>query len=88
MGADVVFGEAGAVAHAHHCADLLAEALVRDADDRGLGDVGVLVQRGLDLGRVDVLAAADDDVLQPVDDVEVARRRRAGRGRRCGTIRR
>ena len=57
---------------AHHCADLLAEALVGDADDRGLGDVGVLVQRGLDLGRVDVLSAADDDVLQPIDDVEVA----------------
>ena len=42
------------------------------ADDGGLGDVGVLVERGLDLGRVDVLAAADDHVLEAVDDVEVA----------------
>ena len=56
----------------HDGADLLAESLVGHADDRGLGHVGVLVERGFDLGRVDVLAAADDDVLQPVDDVEVA----------------
>ena len=45
---------------------------MRDADDRRLGDVGVLVERSLDLGGVDVLAAADDDVLQPVDHVQVA----------------
>ena len=62
----------GSVAHAHHRADLFAVALVGDADDGGFGDVGVLVERGLDLGRVDVLAAPDDDVLQAVDDVEVA----------------
>ena len=68
----VVAEDRGAVAHTDHGAHLLADALVGDADDRGLGDVGMLVERGLDLGGVDVLAAADDDVLQPVDDVEVA----------------
>jgi len=31
-------------------------------------------QGGLDLGRVDVLAAGDDQVVAPVDDVEVALR--------------
>ncbi len=61
-----------AVADADDRADLLAEPFVGHADDRGFGDVRVLVQRGFDLGGVDVLAAADDDVLQAVDDVEVA----------------
>jgi hypothetical protein len=32
----------------------------------------VLGQHALDLGRVDVLATADDHVLDPVGDVEVA----------------
>src|SRR4051812_30956827 len=64
--------ERRAVAHADDGTDLLAETIVRDADDRGLGDVGVLVERGFDLGRVDVLATADDDVLDAVDDEQVA----------------
>ena len=53
-------------------ADLLAEGLVRDADDGGLGDGGVLVEHLLDLARVDVQPAADDQVLLAVDDEEVA----------------
>ena len=32
----------------------------------------MLVERSFDLGGVHVLAAANDDVLEPVDDVEVA----------------
>src|SRR3954463_13959614 len=52
--------------------DLLAEGLVRDADHRRLADVRVLVDDLLDLARVDVEAAADDDVLLAVDDVVVA----------------
>ena len=72
MGADSRRRAGGTVAHTDHGAHLLAHALVGDADGRGLGDVGVLVEGGLDLGGVDVLTAADDDVLQPVDDVEEA----------------
>src|SRR5256885_1661357 len=50
----------------HNGPDLLAEYLVGDADDGGVGDRGMLVQRRLDLDAVDVLAAADDHVLGPV----------------------
>jgi hypothetical protein len=45
---------------------------VRDADHGGLGDRRVLVEDLLDLTRVDVVAAADDQVLLAVDDEEVA----------------
>ena len=48
--------------------DVLAEALVGDAEHGRLGHVGVLVDRGLDLGAVHVLAAAQHHVLGPVDD--------------------
>src|SRR5659263_285624 len=48
--------------------DLFAEPLVRAADDGGLGDGGVGVEDLLDLARVDVVAAADDQILLPVDD--------------------
>ena len=51
-------------------------------------DGRVLEQRGLDLGAVDVLAAADDHVLGPVDDVDEALVVDAGRCRRCGASRR
>ena len=45
---------------------------MRDPDDRHLGHGRVLVQRLLDLPRVDVVPAADDQLLLPVDDEEVA----------------
>ena len=51
---------------------LLAVALVGDADDLHVLDVGVGEQELLDLPRVHVLAAADDHVLDPPDDVDVA----------------
>ena len=53
-------------------ADLLAQVVVLDADHGDLGDGVVLVERLLDLARVDVVAAADDQVLLAVDDEEVA----------------
>src|ERR1700722_17537618 len=56
----------------HDGGDLFAERLVRHADDRGLGDRGVLVQHLLDLPRVDVVTAADDHVLLAVHDEEEA----------------
>ena len=43
----------------------LAPAVVRDADDDGADDARVLAGDRLDLGRGDVQAAADDQVLQP-----------------------
>src|SRR5580765_3134845 len=54
--AHLLFGDLDAVADTHHCTHLLAEAVVRNADDRGLGDVGMLVQRRFDFGGIDVLA--------------------------------
>ena len=42
------------------------------ADDRRVGDLRVAEEHLLDLGRDDVLAAADDHVVDPVLDVEEA----------------
>lgn len=53
--------------HAH-----FAEVGVRHADDRALGHAGHLVDVALDLRRVDVVAAADDQVLAAADDGDVA----------------
>ena len=50
----------------------LPPPLVRQAHDRGLLDRRVTQQRALDLDRRDVLAAADDHVLDPVADLDVA----------------
>ena len=44
---------------------------VRHGNDSCLGDVCVLQEHGLDLGRGDVEAADDNDVLLAVDDTEV-----------------
>ena len=54
----------------HHRAGLLAQRLVRDADHGGVHHGGVVVEDVLDLDAVDVLAAADQHVLGPVDDEE------------------
>src|ERR1700688_3381484 len=42
------------------------------AHDRRLGDGGMLVDRLLDQARIDLVAARDDDLLEAVDDEEVA----------------
>src|SRR6266508_1815464 len=66
-----VLGRRGRVGlELHDRLDLLAEHLVRDADDGGVDDIGMLEQGLLDLDAVHVLAAADDHVLRPVDEVE------------------
>ena len=50
----------------------LAEALVRQADDRHVLDRLVVMEKVLHLHRIDVLATADDDVLLAVDQVDEA----------------
>src|SRR4051812_19479857 len=52
--------------------ELLAVLLVGDTDDLGIDDVGMGVEELLDLARVDVLAAADDHVLDAAGDLHVA----------------
>ena len=51
---------------------LLAADRVRPADDRRRGDARVLEQHLLDVAGEDVHPAADDEVLLPVDQPEVA----------------
>src|SRR5207244_12882676 len=48
----------------------LPEAVVGAPDRDRLADVGVGLEHALDLGRGDVLAAADDDVLEAAHDRE------------------
>ena len=50
----------------------LAPLLVRQADDRRFLHRGMAQQHALDLDRRDVLAAADDHVLEAVADLDVA----------------
>jgi len=52
--------------HAH-----FAEVRVRHAHQRAFGHAGQLVDVALDLGRVDVVAATDDQVLAAADDVDI-----------------
>ena len=52
--------------------DDLAPLLVGETDDRDVGDGVVLAQHFLDLGRCDVLAAADDRVVGAALDEQVA----------------
>ena len=60
--------EADAVVQHDDGDDFLAEPVVWLADDGGLADAGVGEQDFLDLARVDVVPAADHQVLGPVDD--------------------
>ncbi len=53
-------------------AELLPHQRVGDAHHLHVGDLGMAVEEFLDLARIDVLAAADDHVLDPPDDVAVA----------------
>ena len=55
-----------------HRRRLLAQRAVRHADQRAVGHRGMRVEHVLDLGRIDVLAAADHHVLGAVDDVDEA----------------
>src|SRR5439155_16413052 len=67
-----VFVDGGAVAQPDDGTHLFPQLGVREADHGDVADVGVLEQGALDLGGVDVLAPADDDVLDAVDHVEPA----------------
>src|SRR5262245_52424822 len=60
------------VAEHHERVRRLAPLLVRQPDDRHLHHRRVAQQDALDLQRGDVLAAADDHVLDPVTDLRVA----------------
>lgn len=60
--------DAGLRAHPDDRRDLLAEHRVRDTEHRRVLDVRVVVQDGLDLHAVHVLAAPDHQVLDPVHD--------------------
>ena len=57
------------------CADDLAPALVGQAHDRRLGDGGMAVKDLFDLGGEEILAAADDHVLEAADDLGSSRAR-------------
>jgi hypothetical protein len=53
-----------------NCAARLPEALIRNPDDRGFADLVEFVEKVLDLCRIDILAARDVHVVQPVFDVD------------------
>src|SRR5215210_978950 len=72
VGLQLVLVDRLALLQHHRGAHLLAELVVRHADHGRLLDRRVLVQHLLDLARVDVVAATDDQVLLAVDDEEVA----------------
>lgn len=57
--------------HAVIAASRLSAKAVLDGDDRGFVDAGVGVEQLLDLSGVDILAHADDHVLEPVHDIDV-----------------
>src|SRR6185437_5275110 len=50
----------------------LAAIRVGYADDNGLRHFRVLVERLLDEARIDLIARGDDDILDAVDDEEIA----------------
>src|SRR5262249_17037057 len=50
----------------------LAPLIVGHAHHRHLEDLGMLCEHALDLGRIDVLAAADDHVVLAIDQMQEA----------------
>ena len=73
-GDHLIFVEAHAFPPADPHAELLAVARIGQAEGLDVGDGGMRVEKLLDLAGINVLAAADDHVLQPPDDVAVALR--------------
>src|SRR3546814_16744518 len=71
MRPELVSGDVGVVDRSNEGHDHLAPVLIRLADHRALAHCGVRRQHGLDLDRVDVLAAPDDHVLAATGQVEV-----------------
>src|SRR3954447_18160397 len=70
--AQLVLGDVLTILQRDRGADLFPQLGVRHAEHGGLGHRGMLVEDLLDLARVDVVAAADDQLLLAVDDEEVA----------------
>ena len=52
--------------------DLIAPILVRNADHGAFDDGVMLIDGVLHLGRIDVLAARDDHILDPIHDIDKA----------------
>src|SRR5258708_7797301 len=71
-GQDLVGARLGVVTQDDEGDHLLAVPRVGPADHRGLGHRRVFEQHFLDVARVNVEAAADDQVLLAINDVEVA----------------
>src|SRR5262245_50964983 len=72
IGGDLAQGERFPFAGNHHGAATLHEPRVGHGHDGHAGDLGMRVEEILDLDHGDVLAAADDDVLAPPGDRDVA----------------
>ena len=71
-----------------HGVNRLSPLLVRDADGGHILDLGMSAENLLHLGRIDVLAAADDHVALAIGEIESSRPRRDGPCRRpCNTRR-
>src|SRR5436190_20683192 len=68
--AQVVYAEA-LVATYHECDDDLTERMIGFADNCCIADPGMLSDCLLDLGGIDVLAAANDALLDPAGDGQV-----------------
>src|SRR5215472_8138699 len=71
-GDDVGGGELRARGRDDDGLDGLAPVLVGDADDHAVAHARAGVEHALDLGAVHVLAAGDDHVLEPVQDIHEA----------------
>jgi hypothetical protein len=74
--------EGGALCEHDDRRHALAEVGMRQPDDGAFGDAGDLVDLVLDLLRIDIVAAGDDQVLAAADDRGRSRARRSPRGRR------
>src|SRR5262249_9314030 len=73
-GANFLFARAHAGAQLDPGANLLAIAIVGDADHLHVLDLRMAIEEFLNLARIDVFATADDHVLDAADDVAIALR--------------
>src|ERR1700754_2544404 len=72
-GLNFALGQRLAFPQSNPGAELLAIFRIRNAEDLHVLDLWMTVEIFLDLARIDVLAAANDQVLDPSHDVAVAR---------------
>ena len=64
--------EGGVESSNDQCGGLRAPGVVGNGVDSGFCDIGMIQQHGFDFGRVDVLTAADDEVVTTVEHGEIA----------------